>query len=79
MYFGNKEADNTIDVKHIIKNRLLAETKAFDFENLDQLDDAAQRGDLNVELDVGKDEDLDDILSNDFWDLVDDGAYSKQK
>lgn len=34
---------------------------------------------LNVELDVDKDEDLEDILSNDFWDDVDGGTYLQKK
>ena len=50
-----------------------------EYVNVDKQDEALNK--LQIELDIDKDEDLEDILSNDFWSDVDGGTYliNKQK
>ena len=66
-----------MDEKHVIKNQLLAQGKLAEYANVEKQDNSLHK--LNVELDVDKDEDLEDILSNDFWDDVDGGTYLQKK
>jgi hypothetical protein len=66
-----------MDDKHVIKNRLLKEGKLAEYVNMDKQDEALNK--LHIELDIDKDEDLEDILSNDFWDDVDGGTYLNNK
>ena len=66
-----------MDEKHVIKNQLLAQGKLAEYANVEKQDNSLHK--LTVELDVDKDEDLEDILSNDFWDDVDGGTYLQTK
>ncbi len=66
-----------MDEKHVIKSKLLAQGKLTEYANVEKQDSSLHK--LNVELDVDKDEDLEDILSNDFWDDVDGGTYLQRK
>jgi len=66
-----------LEAKHIIKSRLLRQGNLTDYALVDKRDNELNK--INVELDIDKDEDLDDILSNDFWDEIDGGEYLKQK
>ena len=62
-----------MDDKNVIKSRLLAQGKLIEYANVDKQDESLNK--FHIELDVDKDEDLEDILSNDFWDDVDGGTY----
>lgn len=76
-YFAGEEPDFAMDEKHVIKSKLLAQGKLTEYANVEKQDNSLHK--LNVELDVDKDEDLEDILSNDFWDDVDGGTYLQKK